>query len=244
MLNPAIKVKKDSVIEGAGLVADMPIPAGEILFKFDDIKPPAHLHEIVDWPPQKRIRFLAFAIQIGEDDFSFQQGDIKFINHSCDPTGWWLTYGTLTARRDIQPGEEITYDYSTSDIKLNYRMECLCGTDACRGIVTNRDFLGPDFQKKYGGHLPEHVVDAYKSFQTNTADTRKLPVDPVPDYVVEAVGQAKLKKQELMTKFGNQYIYEIVRHAIQKIKSSNPEFHRQHGNKVIYEVVRELVLRH
>ncbi|MFQ5642936.1 MAG: SET domain-containing protein [Thiogranum sp.] len=243
ILNPAIKVKKDSVIEGAGLVTDRFLPAGEILFKFDDTKPPAHHYEMVDWPPQRRIRFLAFAIQIGKDDFSFRQGDIKYINHSCDPTGWWLNYGILTARRDIQPGEEITYDYSTADITLTYRMECLCGTDACRGVVTNMDYLNPDFQKKYADHLPEHVVDAISEAQSGDTDSRKYPVDQIPDHVIDAVRQAKLKAPELRTKFGNQYIFEMVRQAIQQAKSGDPEFHRKHGDKYLFDMIRELVLK-
>ena len=243
MLNPAIKVKKDSLIEGMGLVADRFIPAGEILFKFDDTNPPAHLYETVDWPPQKRIRFLAFASQIGKDDYSFRQGDIKYINHSCDPTGWWESYGTLTARRDIRPGEEITYDYSTADITLNYRMECLCGTDSCRGIVTNRDYLNPDFQIKYINHLPDHVVKAIKEAQSNDSASRKTPVNQIPDHVIEAARQAKLKASELRTRFGNQYIFEMVRQAIHQVKSNDPDFHSKHGDKYIFEMVRELILR-
>lgn len=243
MLNPAIKVKKDSLIEGMGLVADRFIPAGEILFKFDDTNPPAHLYETVDWPPQKRIRFLAFASQIGKDDYSFRQGDIKYINHSCDPTGWWESYGTLTARRDIQAGDEVTYDYSTADITLTYRMECLCGSRSCRGIVTNKDYLKPDFQEKYANHLPAHVVEAIKEAQSNVADSRKIPVDQIPDHIIEAVRQAKLEAPGLRLKFGNQYIFEMVRLAIKQVKSNDPEFHRKHGDKYIFEMVRELILR-
>ena len=37
-----------------------------------------------------------------------------FQNHSCDPTTWWVDDITLVARRDILPGEEITYDYGTT----------------------------------------------------------------------------------------------------------------------------------
>jgi len=40
----------------------------------------------------------------------------------------------MTARRDIQPGEELTYDYCTSDTVLATRLRtCYCGTSLCRG---------------------------------------------------------------------------------------------------------------
>ncbi|GEM_PF-597468 len=243
MLNPAIQVKKDSVIEGAGLVADRLIPEGDVLFRFDDINPPAHLHELVDWPPQRRIRFLAFAIQIGEDDYAFRQGDIKFINHSCDPTGWWSGYGTLIARRDIHPGEEITYDYSTSDITLKYRMECLCGTESCRGIVTNQDYLDPDFQKKYAGHIPEHVMAAIdRARSAAPVGTGRDTVD-IPAHVIEAVQQARQKAPALRLEFGNQYIFEMVKLAVHQVRSNNPGFRREHGDRYLYEMVRELILK-
>lgn len=242
MLNPAVKVKSNSVIEGVGLVASQLIPKGDIVFRFDDSKPPAHLYEIVNWPPQKRIRFLAFAIQIGEDDFSFQQGDIKYINHSCDPTVWWDGYGTLTARRDIRVGEEITYDYSTSDITLIYKMQCLCGTKSCRGTVTNKDYLNPAFQDKYINHLPKHVLDAINNLESNESGARTEKTGPVPQQIITAARQTRLDAPQFKARHGKQYIYEMVKHAIEQAVTSDPELRRNYGDRYIFESTREIIL--
>jgi hypothetical protein len=44
----------------------------------------------------------------------------------------------MTARRDIQPGEELTYDYCTSDTVLATRLStCYCGSSLCRGMATS-----------------------------------------------------------------------------------------------------------
>jgi hypothetical protein len=52
----------------------------------------------------------------------------------CDPNTWFEGDGLMTARRDIQPGEELTYDYCTSDTVLATRLRtCYCGTSLCRG---------------------------------------------------------------------------------------------------------------
>lgn len=242
MLNPAIKVQTDSNIEGAGLVADTPIPAGDIVFRFDDTKPPAHLYEITDWPPQKRIRFLAFAIQIGEDDFSFQQGDIKYINHSCEPSAWWEGYGTLTARRDIEAGEEVTYDYSTSDITLTYQMKCLCGTNACRGTVTNKDYLNPELQEKYANHLPEHVMHALlESRSGNPHASRKDTILP-PESIIKAAHLARQMAPQLKARHGNQYIFEMVKSGIALAKANDPGLVSKYGDRFIFEQVRTLIL--
>ena len=243
MLNPAIKVKSNSEIEGRGLVANRSIPAGEVIFLFDDIKPPAHLYDIVNWPLQKRIRFLAFPCQIGEDDFSFQQGDIKYINHSCEPTAWWENYGTLTARRDIKEGEEVVYDYSTSDITLTYKMECLCGNETCRGIVTNKDYLNPDFQKKYANHLPEHVVDAIRRSQSGQPDPGTKDYNKIPEQIISAARQIKLEAPYFKKKHGNQYIYEMVGQAIGQVLSTNPALRDEYGDRYIFEAVRQIILK-
>lgn len=34
---------------------------------------------------------------------------------SCDPNTWFVGDTKMTARRDIEPEEELTYDYATTD---------------------------------------------------------------------------------------------------------------------------------
>jgi hypothetical protein len=64
------------------------------------------------------------------------------------------------ARRDILPGEEITYDYATSEAHPWWKEKwvCQCGADNCRGVITGRDCLDPAFQERYRGHLPSWVL--------------------------------------------------------------------------------------
>lgn len=246
MLNPIIKVIDDSGIEGSGLVAEGFIPADAILYQFDDTNPPAHQYEMINWPLAERRLFLLYACQIGEDKFCFKQGNIQYINHSCDPSGWWLTYGVLTARRDIKPGEEITYDYSTSDIQLNYQMDCLCGSDSCRGVFTSEDYLKPDFQKKYAGHLPQHVVEAIHRAQANEPDPLG---DTVPDDVATAVRQTLLRVSDFQQKYGSDGVFQMFRKTIIQVQSSDitpatgTEFRKKYDDKYIYDLVRREILK-
>ncbi|MEE9411585.1 MAG: SET domain-containing protein, partial [Methylococcales bacterium] len=202
MLSSAVKVS-DSEIEGAGLIAGRFIPAGEILYQFNSDEPPAHRHELIYWPKETRQEFMKFACQIGEDDFCFLQGEIKFINHSCDPSGWWETFGVLTARRDIQSGEEIAYDYSTSDIMLHYSMECMCKSKSCRGTVTEKDYLLPDFQEKYADHLPKHVAQAIQRKKTNEPDPQRGDVSQAPLQVIELARQTLSHAAEFQKKYAD-----------------------------------------
>lgn len=51
-----------------------------------------------------------------KDRYVLCADDSQFMNHSCNPNLWFLDDTTLEAKWDIKQGEEITYDYSTTEI--------------------------------------------------------------------------------------------------------------------------------
>jgi SET domain-containing protein len=58
-----------------------------------------------------------------------------FINHSCEPNCFSrVTRGHMLffALRDIEPGEEITLDYTPSQ---HPGRRCTCGAASCRGVM-------------------------------------------------------------------------------------------------------------
>jgi uncharacterized protein len=77
--------------------------------------------------------------QIDEDRYLLPHGSIDdLINHCCEPSaGIRLTElgYRLIALRDIAPGEQITYDYSTYISNPRERLKCECGSVRCRGNV-------------------------------------------------------------------------------------------------------------
>jgi hypothetical protein len=158
MLHPAVKVTERSEIEGKGLVAACLIEEGEVIWRPDPDEARLCLVEILAWPEAQQIEFNRYGFQCGEDEFVFAGGSDRYMNHSCDPNTWWENDLILTARRDIQPGEEVTYDYATLDILLDYQMICHCGSAGCRGLITNKDYLKPGWQQQYGRHLPDYVL--------------------------------------------------------------------------------------
>jgi uncharacterized protein len=65
-------------------------------------------------------------------------GVAAFINHSCDPNCEVDEVDdrvVITAIRDIQEGEEITYDYNLYDGELDDPAPCSCGAQNCRGTM-------------------------------------------------------------------------------------------------------------
>jgi uncharacterized protein len=89
--------------------------------------------------------------------------DADFLNHSCDPNSGIKGQIFLVAMRDIQPEEEVTFDYAMClhrvEGLLPYRLECLCGADNCRQIITDDDWKIPELQKKYDGYFSWYLQD-------------------------------------------------------------------------------------
>ena len=63
-------------------------------------------------------------------------GVAAFVNHSCKPNCETDQIGGkmwIIALRDIQPGEELTYDYNLFDGEED--APCRCGAKRCRGSL-------------------------------------------------------------------------------------------------------------
>ncbi|KAJ3147403.1 Histone-Lysine N-Methyltransferase ash1l [Geranomyces michiganensis] len=66
--------------------------------------------------------------------------DARFVNHSCEPNCHiekWMVDGEyavgLFAKKDIAPGDELTYDYRFES--FGPMKPCLCGAPTCRGFI-------------------------------------------------------------------------------------------------------------
>jgi len=106
-------------------------------------------------------------VQIDRDRWLGPSGRIDdLFNHSCAPNAG-LTFGepgsgpvTLVALRDIQPGEEIAWDYATTVGDPAWRMPCGCGAATCRGMVGPFQTLPAEVQAWYLGRdlVAPHLV--------------------------------------------------------------------------------------
>jgi SET domain-containing protein len=86
------------------------------------------------------------ALQLGADLWLWSAGGAldDRLNHSCEPN---LAFAEgeprLHALRAIAPGEELTWDYSTSIGDSEWSLACRCGRPGCRGVVTGFGRLAP-----------------------------------------------------------------------------------------------------
>ncbi|KAK4188945.1 hypothetical protein QBC35DRAFT_514374 [Podospora australis] len=67
----------------------------------------------------------------------------RFVNHSCSPNCRmikWIVSGQprmalFAGDREIQTGEELTYDYNFDPFSAKNVQKCLCGSANCRGVL-------------------------------------------------------------------------------------------------------------
>jgi hypothetical protein len=92
-----------------------------------------------------------------------------FVNHSCEPNAGMRGQIVIVALRDIEAGEEICYDYATSDGGPYDEFDCACGAPSCRGKITGQDWKRPELWERYAGHFSPYLqrrIDRLKSKQS------------------------------------------------------------------------------
>ena len=73
-------------------------------------------------------------IQTNQGHFIHPDG--MFTNHSCDPSAAVdASIGVLYALRNINPDEEITFDYSKTESDIQASFDCNCGAENCIGQI-------------------------------------------------------------------------------------------------------------
>ena len=95
--------------------------------------------------PVKCRRYLSFLFTVDSRtviDAGVNGNEARYINHSCEPNCEAVTERRriwIYALREIEPGEELTYDYNlTGDDDVESQAEqysCRCGTSSCRGTM-------------------------------------------------------------------------------------------------------------
>jgi hypothetical protein len=138
---------------GRGLFARERVRAGETLLVWGgDVV----TGDMLKWMSEEKHRL---AVQIEEDLYlvTSAEGPADWVNHSCDPNAGLVGQIVLVALRDIPAGEEICFDYATSDGSPYDEFECGCGSRLCRRHVTGNDWRLPELQTRYAGHFSPYI---------------------------------------------------------------------------------------
>ena len=121
---------------------------------------------ILDRPALSRVRRRIAAAYIQIDEL-FYIGALRsaevalnkiFINHSCEPNLGIRGQITFVARRAIEAGDELTYDWAMEE-DAPAVTRCACGARRCRGRLTGQDWKIASLQKRYRGYFSAYIEE-------------------------------------------------------------------------------------
>lgn len=139
--------------EGCGVYAIAPLQAGELITCWGgDI---LCADEFMTQPDKIR----SLSVQVEEDLYLVPRevGPADCFNHSCDPNAGIDGQICLVALRDIAVGEQICFDYATTDGSPYDEFECECGAANCRKWITGNDWKRPELWERYAGHFTPYL---------------------------------------------------------------------------------------
>lgn len=157
-------VAKRSGIEGVGIYATAPFKKGEVICQMKG-------EYLTISELKRRYRFgkerVCDPLQISERQYIDLRKPYVFFNHSCVPNAGIRGKSLLVAIKNIKQGEEITYDYSTTEWTYDkfgrykgWAMECNCRSRSCRGVIEQFPNLSTGIQNKYlkAGALQDFIL--------------------------------------------------------------------------------------
>jgi SET domain-containing protein len=122
---------RSSHIAGSGLFACQPIHKGEIVLRWGGIVF-TRAEILAGRADPQTIAILDEDLYLADPKGSPPAEDY-IINHSCNSNLWMEDAITLSARKDILPGEEATADYALWLYDVDWVLDpCRCGSPLCR----------------------------------------------------------------------------------------------------------------
>ncbi|KAK5660971.1 hypothetical protein OQA88_12346 [Cercophora sp. LCS_1] len=122
--------------------------------------PPWGLFARLDFPPCTIASEPTYAtVQFGRDMHLNLNSDLLYINHSCEPS---LIFDTtrlvvIAGPKGLQPGDELTFFYPSTEWHMAQPFDCLCGKETCRGRISGaRDMTAEQLQ---GVLLNKHIYE-------------------------------------------------------------------------------------
>jgi len=139
------RVANQAKAGGRGLYATDAIRHDEIIYHFRPELHPSATRTSVQVGPGKHAE--------GENEAN------SFLNHHCAPNVYIDTKGLCArALRDIEAGEELTFNYLTTEAELHSPFDCTCGAEHCFGHIAGFRHLSESERDRLRGSLAPHLL--------------------------------------------------------------------------------------
>lgn len=141
---------KDAGLKGKGLFSKVAFGKGDLVFlmegptRYFKAELPEECYVYPDW------------YSVDKNVWIEPAPFFNHINHSCNPNLGLRTSREFVARHDIAPGEELSFDYSSTDDELPWIMNCSCGEANCRKEVGAIQLLTKQQYKELLPFVPKY----------------------------------------------------------------------------------------
>ena len=122
---------------GHGVFARRRIPRGTVIWMHDQLDHVFSAPEVAALPPALRAQVERLAHVDTDGRLVLCWDHARYMNHACEPAT--TSIGTLLeiARRDLEPGEQVTCEYGFAHVSVPF--DCTCGAPTCRGSLIPPD---------------------------------------------------------------------------------------------------------
>jgi len=174
-LSPKCRVEK-SVIDRRGVFAKETIARGDIIALWGGV---VYSLEEITQLAKKYPYFETHTVSIDKDFYlgpitpsKAPLDDTEMMNHSCEPNAGIKGQIAVVARCMIRPGEEVCFDYDTTEISA-VPFLCQCGTPSCRRRIDGSGWRDEHFRAKNRGYFSWYIQELIRKERTAK---RGLPV--------------------------------------------------------------------
>lgn len=134
------------------LVAGEPIAAGTLLFTLTGVLTRTPTRYSLQVEENLHLDREPHALEVLLDEHYW-----CFMNHHCEPTV--VVRGQdVYALRALQVGDEITFNYNTTEYAMAEAFACRCGSPHCQGEVAGFASLTPEAQEALRPWLAPHLL--------------------------------------------------------------------------------------
>ena len=139
--NPETVIVKDSNF-GKGIFTTVDLPKKSVLFKITGKS--LSFEETLKLGSNE-----CYCLQVALDKYIIPGHPFHLSNHSCSPNCGITRNMEFITLRDINEGEELCWDYSTSMMERHWTLQCGCGHLNCRHLIVDFDLLPSQVQETY-----------------------------------------------------------------------------------------------
>jgi uncharacterized protein len=162
VLSPQCEVR-ESPLQGLGVYAKAEISRGDwVAIWGGKVYSHAEIEELADSYPH----FASHPVSVFEgyalaSTSLTRFDDAERFNHSCSPNVGVKGQIVVVARRRIRRGEELVFDYGTTESGFE-PFECRCGSKRCRGTIDGTAWQDPAFQRRHRGWFSWYLAEAIR----------------------------------------------------------------------------------